>query len=101
MLPRPPVPEAVDLDGAFADLAQVAVRTSAHGSWQENACFLLGSASGSWRIVPFSHPAAGHLTARLRQLPGFDDDRLLDVIGSRESEIVILWRHPLLTSSNR
>lgn len=101
MLPRPPVPEAVDIDAAFTDLAQVAVRTSAHGSWQENACFLLGSASGAWRIVPFSHPAAGRLTSRLRGLPGFDDDRLLDVIGSRKSEIVILWRHRTPAGSDR
>jgi hypothetical protein len=72
----------------------VVVRTSAHGSWQENACFLLGSASGGWQVVPFSDPAAGHLIGRLRALPGFDDNRLLDVIGSRRSEIVILWRHP-------
>jgi len=72
------------------------VRTCAHGSWQENACFLLGSASGRWQVIPFSHPVVCELIGRLRELPSFDENQLLDLIGSKETEIVVLWRDPLL-----
>jgi len=70
----------------------VAVRTSADGSWQEHACFLLGSVTGHWEVVPFSHPAVSRLLSKLRALPGFDDDALLDLIGSKQAGIVVLWR---------
>jgi hypothetical protein len=89
-------PVEINLDGAFADLAEVAVRTCADGSWQEHACFLLGSASGRWQVIPFSHPVVCDLIGRLRLLPGYEDDQLLDLIGSRETEIVVLWRDPAL-----
>ena len=72
------------------------MRTSAHGSWQENACFLLGSASGRWQVIPFSHPVVCELIGRLRALPSFDENQLLDLIGSKETEIVVLWRDPML-----
>ena len=72
------------------------MRTCAHGSWQENACFLLGSASGRWQVIPFSHPVVCELIGRLRELPSFDENQLLDLIGSKETEIVVLWRDPLL-----
>ena len=95
MLPRPEEPEEIDIAAACADLVEVAVRTSADGSWQEHAYFLLGSASGDWQVVPFSHPAVSQLLPRLRALPGFQDNDLLDVICSREAAIVVLWRDRL------
>jgi hypothetical protein len=79
----------------------VAVRTCADGSWQEHACFLLGSTGDRWTMVPFSHPVACQLIVRLRALPGFDDNRLLDVIGSKQAELVVLWRDPKLTPAPR
>lgn len=100
ILPRPEPPADIDIDDACADLAEVAVRTCADGSWQEHACFLLGSASGRWQVVPFSHPVVCELIGKLRTLPGFDDNRLLDLIGSKETEIVVLWRDPTLTRAH-
>jgi hypothetical protein len=99
ILPRAEPPADIDIDEACADLAEVAVRTCADGSWQEHACFLLGTASGHWQVVPFSHPAVCELLGRLRQLPGFDDNTLLGVIGSKQSEIVVLWRDPSLAKA--
>lgn len=96
-MPRPAPPADIDIDDACTDLAEIAVRTCSDGSWQEHACFLLGSSTGRWQVVPFSHPVVCDLLARLRRLPGFDDNALLDVIGSTQSEIVVLWRHPSLT----
>lgn len=94
ILPRPEPPTDIDIEEACTDLVEVAVRTSSDGSWQEHACFLLGSSAGRWHMVPFSHPTVSELLPRLRALPGFDDDALLDVIGSRQAEIVVLWRDP-------
>jgi hypothetical protein len=96
-MPRPEPPADIDVDHACADLAEVSVRTCSDGSWQEHACFLLRSSSGAWQVVPFSHPVVCDLLGRLRTLPGFDDSDLLDVIGSKESEIVVLWRDPALS----
>jgi hypothetical protein len=96
ILPRPAPPTEIDLDQACADLVEVAVRTCADGSWQEHACFLLGSTADRWTMVPFSHPVACQLIVRLRALPGFDDNRLLDVIGSKQAKLVVLWRDPKL-----
>jgi hypothetical protein len=101
ILPRPERPVHIDLDQACADLVEVAVRTCSDGSWQEHACFLLGSAAGRWEVVPFSHPVAGQLIVRLRALSGFDDNRLLDLIGSKQTGIVVLWRHPKLAAATR
>ncbi|HEY1973539.1 MAG TPA: hypothetical protein VGH89_36695 [Pseudonocardia sp.] len=98
-MPRPEPPLEIDLDEACDDLAEISVRTCSDGSWQEHACFLLGSASGRWRVIPFSHPIVSELLTRLRVLPGFDDNVLLDVIGSSQSELVVLWRKPSLTQS--
>lgn len=99
ILPRPETPTDIDVDEVCADLAEVAVRTCSDGSWQEHACFLLGSSSGKWQVVPFSHPVMCQLIGRLRTLPGFDDNQLLDLLGSQETEIVVLWRDPSLTRS--
>jgi hypothetical protein len=96
-MPRPAPPAEIDVDAACRNLAEVAVRACADGSWQEHACFLLGSSDGHWRVVPFSHPVVGELLSRLRLLPGFNDDALLDVIGSKQSGIVVLWRDPSLS----
>jgi hypothetical protein len=96
ILPRPERPIEICLDEACFDLAEVAVRTCADGSWQEHACFLLGSASGRWQVIPFSHPVVCDLIGRLRLLPGYEDNQLLDLIGSRQTEIVVLWRDPAL-----
>ena len=99
-MPRPAPPTEIDVDQACADLAEVAVRTCSDGSWQEHACFLLRCTAGHWRVVPFSHPVVCDLLGRLRTLPGFDDNALLDVIGSTQSEIVVLWRDPALANAH-
>jgi hypothetical protein len=98
-MPRPEPPTEIDVDEICRDLAEVAVRTCSDGSWQEHACFLLRSAQDRWNIVPFSHPVVSELLTRLRVLPGFDDTMLLELIGSTQSEFVVLWRDPVPADS--
>jgi hypothetical protein len=101
VLPRPEQPDAIDIRMACRGLVEVAVRTTAYGSWQEHAHFVLNDADGECTLVPFSHPAVSDLLPRLRALPGFDDDLLLDVIGSSEARLVVLWRDPELARTIR
>jgi hypothetical protein len=82
-----------DLEHALQNLRQVAVWTARHGHLQEHASFLLGTTDDEWHHVPFTDPAATELVARLRTLPGFDTDRLLELLGEREQRVVTIWRH--------
>jgi hypothetical protein len=84
--------EVAEFAELFANLAEVAVWTSGEGAWQEHATFLLRTVDGCWRGVGFSEPAAAELVRWLRQLPGFDADLLLELLGERQRRIVPLWR---------
>jgi hypothetical protein len=94
-IPVPPSMGESELDAWCADLCEVSVWTSSRGSWQENAFFVLATADGARHLVAFCEPVAGALIARLRALPDFDDDRLLDLIGCRTEKITVLWRRPV------
>ena len=74
-----------------AELLEVAVWTSQDGAWQEHATLLLGTGDGHWEAVGFSEPAAAVLIPKLCELPGFNVDLLLELIGSRERRVVSLW----------
>jgi hypothetical protein len=89
---RPTPASTVDLDQVLAHLTEVAAVTSRDGSWQEHASFLLSTEDGQRHLVGFSEPSAGALITRLRELPGFDTDLLLDLIGSRTQRLTVLWR---------
>jgi hypothetical protein len=95
LLPEPPSRDRLDVEALCTSLREVAVWTSRCGAWQENASFLLTDVDGGRRLVAFGDAGAGALIARLRLLPGFDTDRLLDLIGSQSEEIAVLWRAPV------
>jgi hypothetical protein len=80
------------VDRLIAELVEVAVWTSQDGEWQEHATLLRGTAVGHWDAVGFSEPAAAVLIPKLCELPGFNVDLLLELIGSRERRVVALWR---------
>ena len=92
--PVPVVIPFADPDRLLADLVEVAVWTSADGSWQEHASFLLGTTDGRWRHVPFADPTASGLIAAVCALPGFDSDLLLDLLSQRTRRVLTLWRLP-------
>ncbi|MBV9314098.1 MAG: hypothetical protein JO100_10230 [Pseudonocardia sp.] len=68
------------------------MRTERYGSWQEYASFVLGTNDGGWHIVGFTDPLASELVPLLRALPDFDDQLLLELIGTRTQRLTILWR---------
>jgi hypothetical protein len=94
-VPAPRVTCQPDLDALCAMVSQVAVWTSRSGTWQENATFLLTTQDGNRHLVAFGDAFAGELIARLRELPGFATDRLLELISSNTEQITVIWRRPL------
>jgi hypothetical protein len=92
LLPGSGARPCLDLNQVIPDLVEVAVWTSRDGCWQEHASFLLGTSDGRWHMLGFSEPAVSELISRLRELPGFDTDLLLDLIGSRTERLVPLWQ---------
>jgi hypothetical protein len=98
LLPLPHSTLGIDIDELCANLCEVAVWTSSCGSWQENASFVLSTTGGGRHLVAFGDDIAGELISRVRQLSGFDDDRLLDLIGSRTEEVTVVWRKPALVA---
>ncbi len=75
---------------------EVAVRTSSDGHFQEYGSFLLADADGGWHVVDFADPESAALVERLLQLPGFDRERLAELVLSRDEQVVTLWRRPVV-----
>jgi hypothetical protein len=94
LLPKIDTSPRADLERVYQDLVEVAAWTSRDGCWQEHASFLLCTSDGHWHAVGFSEPAACGLITRLRELPGFDADLLLDLIGSQSARLSVLWKKP-------
>ncbi|HYP21944.1 MAG TPA: hypothetical protein VEV43_00050 [Actinomycetota bacterium] len=102
--PRPPRPRVVVRDDAvtvkvrgrraqrleWSRLAEVAVRTTPNGPWQEDVFFLLGDDAGSGIVVP--HLEAADLLPYLQRLPGFDNGALIEAMGSAEDANFVCWR---------
>ncbi|MDT7647250.1 MAG: hypothetical protein QOC75_4250 [Pseudonocardiales bacterium] len=99
--PQPAAPMSIDVRQLCDELTEVLVRTSSRGSWQENACFLLHTTDDDWHLVAFNDAIAGELISRLRMMPGFEDDRLLDLIGCPAEQFIVLWRRSSLASGRR
>lgn len=99
-LPKVDTTPGAELEQVCRNLVEVAVWTSQDGCWQEHASFLLCTSEGQWHAVGFSEPAACGLITRLRELPGFDADLLLDLIGSHTARLSVLWKKPLTASAS-
>ena len=93
---RPPLlhfaPSCADLEVVMSDVSEVSAWTCDGGPLVEHAAFLLRAHDGRWHSVMMSDPMVGTLMPRLRALPGFDTDRLLDVLNARSGQIEVLWR---------
>lgn len=76
----------------WADLVEVAIRTTPRGPWHEDVFFLLTGSDGSGCAVPHSEAVDRDLLRWLQALPGFDNERLCEAMGCVEDALFICWR---------
>ena len=80
---------------SWGQLAEVAIRTTPDGPWQEDVFFLLMRQGGGGCAVPAGHPSADELMSRLQALPEFDNDAFVEAMTSTEDALFVVWRkHP-------
>lgn len=76
----------------MSDVSEVSAWSCEGGTLSEHTTLLLRAEDGRWHSAMMSDPSVAALIPRLRRLPGFDTDRLLDVFNARSGQIEVLWR---------
>lgn len=79
---------------SWAELAEVAIRTTPEGPWQEDVFFLLMREGGGGCAVPAGHPAADQLMGRLQSLPDFDNEAFIEAMTTIDDGLFVVWRRP-------
>ncbi|SDD72027.1 hypothetical protein [Actinokineospora iranica] len=77
---------------SWADLAEVAIRTTPEGPWKEDVFFLLMKQGGGGCAVPAGDPSADELMARLQSLPNFDNDAFVEAMTTTEDGLFVVWQ---------
>jgi hypothetical protein len=77
---------------SWAQLKEVAIRTTPEGPWQEDVFFLLIGEGGGGCAVPAGHPAADDLMGRLQSLPGFDNEAFIEAMTTTEDGLFVVWQ---------
>lgn len=75
----------------LSEVREIAVWAGNDGSVQDTGRFLLLDGERVWHSVPFGDTLATELMVRMRAIPGFDSDRLLDALSARDGQIEPLW----------
>lgn len=78
----------------WADLEEVAIVTTDDGPFADDVIWVLSGAGGGC-LVPSSANGAEALLARLQALPGFDNEAVIQAMGSVENARFVCWRKGL------
>lgn len=84
-------PRCRDLDRVLLHVREIAVWAGTDGRVQDTGCFLLMDGERIWHSVVFGDEQGSELIARMRAIPGFDTNLLLDAVSSRSGQIESLW----------
>jgi hypothetical protein len=76
----------------WADLAEVAIRTTPEGPWKEDVFFLLVRSGGGGCAVPAGDPSADALMSRLQSLPGFDNEAFIEAMTTMDDGLFVVWQ---------
>ncbi len=77
---------------AIGDLAAVVIETNDSGPWGDDVVWhLLGRAGGSALSVPQSAENFSPLLERLQSLPGFDNEAVIEAMGSTGLNAFLCW----------
>jgi hypothetical protein len=90
-----------DVDRVLSQVREVAVWAGNDGRVQDTGRFLLMDGERVWHSVAFGGAQGTELIARLRALPGFDTNLLLDAVNSRSGHLEPLWPPRVVASARR
>lgn len=85
----------------LSEVREIAVWAGNDGSVQDTGRVLLLDGVRVWYSVPFGDTLVTELMVRMRPIPGFDSDRLLDAVSARGGQIEPLWPPRALPSTRR
>lgn len=75
----------------WSDLALVEIRTTSDGPFAEDVFWVMHGRSGAGVVVP-SSTAPDDLLRRLQSLPGFNNEALIESMGSATEATFECWR---------
>lgn len=75
----------------WAELERVAIRTTDDGPFAEDLFWVLLGSRGTGFVIPSALVPDG-LVTRLQQLPGFDNDAVVQAMQSIEENVFVAWR---------
>ncbi|MBB5914849.1 hypothetical protein BJY24_003716 [Nocardia transvalensis] len=76
---------------AWHDLTEVRIITTADGPFADDVFFVLIGAQGNGCVVPHSAADSAFLV-RLQRLPGFDNSKVIEAMGSVTDRQFLVWR---------
>ncbi|NKY86411.1 hypothetical protein [Nocardia veterana] len=75
----------------WQELAEVRIITTADGPFADDVFFVLIGARGNGCVVPHS-AADNEFLGRLQKLPGFDNAKVIDAMGTVGDRQFLVWR---------
>ncbi|MFK8112159.1 MAG: hypothetical protein AB8B91_08140 [Rubripirellula sp.] len=74
----------------WTDLKRVLIVTTDEGPFLEDVFFVLDAGEHSF-VIPQSDPLSGVLLERLQELPGFDNEAVVQSMGSVSNDRFVCW----------
>lgn len=74
----------------FDDIQRVAVRTTNQGPFDEDVFFML-EANNNTFLIPQGAEGTTQLLERLQQLPGFDNEALINSMCCMDNKVFLCW----------
>jgi hypothetical protein len=75
----------------WQDLSEVRIITTADGPFADDVFFVLIGAKGNGCVVPHSAADTAFLL-RLQKLPGFDNEKVIEAMGTSADRQFLVWR---------
>jgi len=79
---------------SWSDLAEVSIQTTNAGPAVDDMYFILTAADGHKLTIPSQASGADTLLAHLQQLPGFDNQAVIDASSCTENASFPCWKKP-------
>jgi hypothetical protein len=86
--------ERVREEVRWEDLVRVEIVTTDRGPWDDDMFYVLTGADGRSVVVPSEAPTSGEVLARLQQLPGFDNQAVIDSASCTDNQRFLCWQRP-------